>query len=216
MPKFKDLSGEKFGLLTVLFRTDDKVDASGNKRVAYHCICDCGTEVDVRGNALSGGRTRSCGCLQMQYAKSGAAQRRHGGTGSRLYNIWKGIHRRCYNENATGYSYYGGNGIAMCDEWVGRDGFENFKVWAIEHGYKDDLTIERVDINKGYSPSNCCWVTRREQQRNKSTNRFIEYNGVRQPICCWSELIGVSKKKLYKSSDDGIIKYIEEYYRSVG
>jgi hypothetical protein len=97
-------------------------------------------------------------------------KRKHGGTGTRLYNIWCGMKDRCYNPNAIPYSRYGGKGITICDEWV--NDYDTFREWALTHGYKDTLTIDRINNNLGYSPVNCRWITKAEQNRNTSRTKL--------------------------------------------
>lgn len=109
---------------------------------------------------------------------------------SRLNNIYHAIKTRCYNPNFKNYKYYGGRGIKVCDEWA--SSFENFKNWAITHGYADNLTIDRIDNNKGYSPLNCRWITLKKQSRNKRNNHLVTYQGKTQPLIMWCEELGLS------------------------
>ena len=148
-----DLSGRKFGMLTAKYATE-KRDKRGS--VYWHCVCDCGNEVVISGKKLTGG-VESCGCKKGQIgAKS---------KGGRLYRIFSGMKSRCYDPNATGYKNYGGRGIKICDEWL--SDFWAFYNWAMQNGYKEGLTIDRIDNDQGYSPQNCRWATIAEQNRNK-------------------------------------------------
>lgn len=149
-----DITGQRFGRWTVISRYDKK---------RWTCRCDCGTVGNVDSYELRSGRTQSCGC----YAKERASQvhKKHGLTGKRLYRIHLKMHERCYRPDNDNYKYYGGLGITVCDEWL--HNFQPFMEWALSHGYADNLTIDRIDNTKGYSPDNCRWITIQEQQRNR-------------------------------------------------
>jgi hypothetical protein len=162
--QLKDLTGQRFGKLTVISRNKDN-SKSGNAR--WNCLCDCGNTAIVIGSKLRSGYTKSCGCAR----KSDVAQ---GYAGTRLYKIWRGMFRRCYKKDSDNYKYYGGRGITICKEW--RE-FIVFRNWALSNGYADNLTIDRIDPNKKYSPNNCRWATIKEQQNNKTNNSYLEYKG---------------------------------------
>lgn len=112
-----------------------------------------------------------------------------GGKMSRLRQIWHSMKNRCYNSSHPYYAYYGGKGITICSEWL--LDFDNFKAWAYDNGYADNLTIDRIDNNKGYCPSNCRWSTMKEQQNNRSSNHLITYNGQTKTMRQWSECLGI-------------------------
>lgn len=154
----RDLTGQKFGRLTVLQRAE-----TINKRTRWLCRCDCGEEVIVEAYNLTKGHTQSCGCLQKE--ATAKASTTHGMRNSRLYRIWNCMHTRCYRKSYHAYKHYGGRGIAICDEWL--HDFQAFYDWAMENGYKDNLTIDRIDSNGNYSPSNCRWTTMAIQNKNK-------------------------------------------------
>lgn len=152
-------AGARFGRWFVLFRVDNF--ASGEKR--FQCICDCGAVKKVRASLLRGGRSRSCGCLAIEMRR--AMLSTHGGSGSRLYRTWKGMKDRCLNPRSDSWEWYGARGVAICDKW--KSDFLEFKTWAASNGYEDHLTIDRIDVNGNYEPSNCRWITNAEQQQNR-------------------------------------------------
>lgn len=158
-----DITGQRFGRLVVLAYADkDK-----NRNARFLCLCDCGKMKIINGASLRKGLTQSCGCLQKEKAKTIFTT--HGQTigyrRSRLHSIWHGMKNRCLNPNTNRFKIYGGRGIRICKEWL--NSFEEFYKWAINNGYDKNLTIDRINNNKGYEPSNCRWVTYSEQRRNQ-------------------------------------------------
>lgn len=113
---------------------------------------------------------------------------KHGGKHTRLYNIWKSMRQRCSNRNASNYKNYGARGIRVCDEW---NDFAVFSAWAMSSGYNDSLTIDRIDNNGDYSPTNCRWATYTEQARNKRNTVLYEYNGEARTLMEWEEIFGI-------------------------
>ena len=133
----------------------------------------------------------------------------HGGAGSRLYEIWCGMKKRCYNIKDKRYEKYGGRGIAVCDEW--KDSFCAFREWATESGYQDSLTIDRIDVNGNYCPENCRWATVAQQQRNTTRNRYITAFGETRTMAEWAELSGIRQdvikdrlNKLHWTPEDAV------------
>lgn len=165
----KDLVGQKFGRLTVISFNGRK-----NGRYLWNCKCECGNDCVVEGHRLKTEGTRSCGCLRKE------TNTKHGDYKSRLYKIYTSMKYRCSCPTDSGYKNYGGRGIKVCDEWL--QDFHNFKEWALNNGYDENAprgqcTIDRIDVNGNYEPSNCRWITNFEQQSNKRNNTHIEYQG---------------------------------------
>lgn len=181
--KLIDLTGQRFGRLLVIKKCGRK-----GRSVAWLCRCDCGSEKIMKGCALLRG-VQSCGCLRKDKLLERIS--RHGLCGQRIYGIWAGMLQRCSNQKQRNYSRYGGRGITVCDEW--RQDFEAFYNWAMAHGYKDGLTIDRIDNDKGYYPDNCRWITMKNQANNRHNNHYLEFNGHRHTISEWSELLGINK-----------------------
>lgn len=153
-----DATGQRFGRLVV-------VKAAGRNKqgsALWLCRCDCGGLTTVRGSDLRNGSVKSCGCAKVEACR--ARITRHGGGGTRLYDIWKGMRARCNNPNHKAYPQYGGRGIKICREW---DDFASFREWALANGYREDLTIDRINNDEGYEPNNCRWASYVEQRHNQ-------------------------------------------------
>lgn len=167
MPNFIDLTGQRFGCVTVLSRADN----SSRGEVMWFCRCDCGNEFTTRARSLRSGETRSCGCTKLEKLIAGSKKvnTKHGAAPHRgytkLYNTWLRMKGRCNRPTADNYKYYGGRGISVCDEW--QHDFASFRDWAQTHGYQGGLSIDRIDVNGNYCPENCRWITMADQQRNK-------------------------------------------------
>lgn len=170
--KFVDLSKMRFGRLVVIERAEPVISSKGEATQMWHCACDCGNEVNVRHSCLQSGKTTSCGCYHKEIL--GKLNRTHGlAHKSHLYSVWKNIKDRCYREKCKSYHNYGGRGIAMCDEW--RNDYKAFYDWSMANGYKEEqtpggvniLSIDRIDNDGNYEPSNCRWVTADVQAKNK-------------------------------------------------
>lgn len=191
---YQDLSGMKFGRLTVL-----KESGRGKDGIEWLCYCDCGRLHIVSGHRLrrKSRGIRSCGCAAKEAASALCrASKAPYDTHERLYKVWKGIKKRCYNENDTAYLRYGGRGITVCDAW--RNSYPSFREWAYSNGYDENApyqqcTIDRIDVNGNYEPSNCRWVNATEQNLNQRDTELICYNGKEMTICQWADYLGISR-----------------------
>lgn len=165
MGKFEDLTGQKFGHWTVLKRVE-----SNTTNARWLCRCDCGNTKAIIAAELKRGHSTNCGCERNK--RTSERSTTHGGSKSRLYRIWHHMKGRCNNPTDYDYPYYGGSGKKVCPEW--NDNFENFYKWAQANGYQENLTIDRIDNTRGYSPDNCRWITQTEQTRNKGRRRWAK------------------------------------------
>lgn len=189
------MKNRPFGRWTVI--SDEKVMKNGKKHVL--CRCECGTIREVRWEKLVSGKSQSCGCLQRE--QMAERKKRHGETNSRLHVIWRGMKQRCANSHAPEYDRYGGRGITVCKEWF--DSFESFRDWAIANGYRAYLTLDRKDNNGPYSPENCHWATRREQNSNKGNNRRITIGEETHTVTEWGEIMGISRQTIFTRLNRG-------------
>ena len=172
--RFIDLSSQTFGRLTVL-RCEGPAK---NRIMTWRCVCSCGNEVVCRGDHLREGKILSCGCLNQENRHTNT--RTHGDRHTRLYNIWTHMKQRCKNQNRGNFKHYGGRGIKICPEW--EHDFIVFRDWALANGYRDDLTIDRIDNDGDYCPENCRWATPEEQLNNTHRNHRIIVNGEEMTI----------------------------------
>lgn len=185
--------GQRFGRFVVI--ESSSVSKHGERR--WLCRCDCGTTKTVPGSALRAGKVRSCGCLK----RENNTRRIHGGRRTKLYEVFKTMHRRCEKPTSNRYAYYGGRGISVCDEW---SDFESFRNWAYANGYGEGLTLDRIDNNGNYSPDNCRWATMKEQSNNRRNSVIVEIDGVRKTVAEWSDVSGISPYTLYSRVNRGI------------
>jgi hypothetical protein len=178
----KDIKGMRFGRLTVLERAEN--NKHGQAR--WLCLCDCGSETIVGSGNLSSGNTMSCGCLH----REGLITRNtvHGECHSRLYDIWAGMKTRVSNPGRKEFACYGGKGITVCEEW---NDYPAFRDWAMANGYRDDLSIDRIDNDGNYEPCNCRWVDMKTQANNTRRNRFLTVGNMTYTIAEWSRKLNV-------------------------
>lgn len=194
----KSTIGKRYGRLIV------ESEFKENGVIMCKCKCDCGNSKITRRTLLKSGKTVSCGCKQKENIINLSLT--HGKSNTRLYNIWNAMKRRCYYKKDSCYDIYGGRGIEVCDEW--KNDFMNFYNWAMENGYNDTLSIDRVDVDGNYEPNNCRWSDAKTQANNKRNNRYIEYNGRVQTLAQWSEELGISYDVLKKQTRKFTLKEI--------
>lgn len=194
--KLIDLTGQKFGRLTVIRRGE----TSKCGQTKWVCKCECGKEKTVDSYNLRHGKSLSCGCLSREITSK--TRKVHGLTKTRIHGIWSNMKTRCYNTNDHAFERYGGRGITVCEEW--KDDFMSFYNWAMSNGYKDDLSIDRIDNNKGYSPDNCRWATAKEQNNNKRNVYKVTYQGKTQTLSQWAVELNVSHGILLRRFNKGL------------
>ncbi len=170
-----DLTGKKFGMLKAV-----SIDHKKGTRVYWNCVCECGGKRIVSNDHLQRLENTDCGCTRRHKAN----WKKHGMSNTRLYRIWSLMKERCYNSKRKEYKNYGGRGISVCKEWMDS---KTFIEWALNNGYSDELTIERIDNNKNYCPDNCRWISKAEQMSNRRSCHYITYNGETKTITQWAK-----------------------------
>lgn len=206
MGSFVDFTGAMFGNWKVIkFVGVREVGKAKVKKAFWLCECQCEKKTlrEIPSDSLKSGNSKSCGCLKIKATierstKHGFARR--GKNGSSIYHVWHEIKDRCLNTNNKQYGNYGGRGITICDEW--KASFVSFKDWAFSNGYKTGLTIDRINNDGNYEPSNCRWVDYKVQANNTRSNVFIEYSGERKTIAQWCEQLGQKPQIVYNRIDN--------------
>lgn len=183
--------GKRFHFLLVIEEMDRVQYASTSSR-SYKCLCDCGTEVIATPSNLRRGATKSCGCWKQMTA--GFSRKSHGMSFSPEYRIWAGIKKRCYNKNYREFHLYGGRGIRMSDEWA--NSFESF-FSDMGRRVSPNHSIDRIDVNSGYSKENCRWATNVEQGGNTRKVHLIDYEGASYSLRQFALIFGLPYQKLY-------------------
>jgi hypothetical protein len=188
MRKVEDLTGRVFGRLTVIERAPSRYKSS-----YWRCRCECGNVTEHQRGQLLHGTAKSCGCLQReQIAARNAATTTHGLSATRAYGAWKGAMSRCYNVRDDSYSHYGARGIAVCERW---HDVRNF--FADMGECPAGMSIDRIDVDGNYEPSNCRWATTKEQGRNRRSNDVVTIGGVSRCLSEWAELSGLRQVTLH-------------------
>ena len=181
--------GQTFGNLTVLGLS--LIPRKGpNQKPIYICKCSCGKVVELKEHELISGHKKSCGCLHRKYVLS---------MKGRLYETWKNMRRRCNDQRNNRWAHYGGKGIKICSQW---NDYLNFRTWAYSNGYREDLTIDRIDVDGDYCPENCRWATAKEQANNTTRNRYIEYKGNNYTVSELATLLSLSYSTLQHRLDN--------------
>lgn len=203
--QYIDHSGQRFGRWLVL-----KYARTVKKTAFFLCRCDCGKEVEVRGDNLRRGRSISCGCYRRDITPT-TAPYKHGLSNTPEHSAWHGMIRRCYNPSFKHYKNYGGRGITVCDRW--KNSYEAF--WA-DMGPRPSPkhSLDRIDNNGNYEPQNCRWVTHEVQCRNTRRNRWLEYNGERRTLADWADHLKIKPQTLHNRlannwTLDRLIKHLE-------
>lgn len=178
--KAKDLTGQRFGRLVVLWRAANVAEASGAIRSAWMCKCDCGNGHVVTAHSLTRGLTRSCGCFARERPS------KHGKSGAPVYRHWAAMVQRCTNREWLHYARYGGRGITVCEQW------RDFAAFLADMGEPEPgMTLDRIDNAKGYEPGNCRWATRQEQSNNRGNNRYLTFRGLTLTLAEWGRITGL-------------------------
>lgn len=201
----ENLVGKKFGRLQVISEEHSK-----NKGLIEKCKCMCGNITYVTKHNLVNGNTKSCGCLHRDVTRELLSTHKLSNTA--LYKKFAKMIERCENPNSKAYKNYGGRGIKICDEW--RNDFTSFYNWSMSNGYKEDLTIERIDVNGNYCPENCKWIPLKEQAKNKTNTIRITYKNETHILADWARITGLNPQTIrnrlnkYGYDDlDNVIKY---------
>ena len=191
MGKFQDLTGQRFGHLVVLERVESHRQPNGHLCTKWRCQRDCGNTTISGTRELKNGTASSCGCIR----------KKHGLRNHPLYNVWRGMKKRCCLPSSSSYGCYGGRGITICDEW--KDNFWAFCVWSMDNGYKKGLTLDRIDNNRGYFPENCRWADIITQQNNRRSNVCWEFNGEIHTVTEWSRILQIPSSTLWDRKQMG-------------
>lgn len=197
--KFEDLTGKKFNHLQVLAYSHSKKQPDGRNVYFWKCLCDCGNIAYISSSHLKTGHTTSCGCVLEKHRKNlGKNSYKTGLSKTRIWRIYCNMINRCRNEKISMYKHYGERGITFCEEWEPhKNGFENFCNWSFKNGYSENLTLDRIDVNGNYEPSNCRWVDMYVQANNKRATKFFVYNGEALTISQIARKYNVDKYVLY-------------------
>jgi len=195
MTKLIDITGMKFGRWTVIRKVKSK------SRTRWLCRCECGTEKEIQGAGITSGRSKSCGCLRAELPMTNLLKSvtRHGKTNTPTWKSWWAMIKRCSYKNAINFERYGGRGISVCERW------KNFENFLADMGERPTgMSIDRINVDGNYEPSNCRWATALEQNRNTSKTVFVELSGKKLSIAEAAEIIGVQRETIKRRIKKGI------------
>lgn len=197
MKKIIDLTGQKFGRLFVI----KEVHKHNGSRY-WLCRCECGNYKEIAQLHLRNGSIKSCGCYRKEFLNK--CRTKHNKRHTKIYHIYAGIKRRCFNKNDKFYKYYGGRGITICKKWLdSKTGFIDFYNWSMKNGYKDGLTIDRIDVNGNYEPDNCRWVTMEVQVNNRRNTIYLQYKGIKHSLSEWCKITNLSRSTILHRLERG-------------
>lgn len=205
MPLF-EMVGKRFGMITVLERSENEIDGTAR----WKCVCDCGKIFTTRGTRLRAGKAMSCGCYGASILSR--KTKKHGMSNTRIYHTWNSMLERCYKEDGKSYKFYGAKGVEVCDQW--KD-FLSFYDWAVNNGYKEDLTIERIDCTGNYEPDNCKFISKKEQARNTRSNIRITTSDGYMTAAEVSRMLNVCPSTIEKFYHLGLIQTIDDAIRVI-
>jgi hypothetical protein len=208
--KKKDLTGQSFGKLIVIKEVEPYYPSNYPQRARYRrwlCKCDCGNEKAILQTSLESGNTKSCGCgceenRKRIMTKPGESKHKYSQE-TRLRKILTNMKMRCYNPHTKYFENYGGRGIRIGDEWLAKDGADAFCEWALNNGYADGLTIDRINNDGDYEPNNCRWVDRIAQMNNTRLTRYLTYEGKTQSVTLWAREKGMKPVTLISRLERG-------------
>ena len=196
-----EMIGRRFGKLTVLALSEEQ---GGRGQLKFLCRCDCGRTKIIFGESLRSLKTTSCGCEARRRASE--VNKTHGGSKERLYHVWQGMKNRCENKNFSEYKNYGGRGIKVCEEW---HDYAKFKEFMLSEGYdprapRGQYTLERIDVNGNYEPSNCTVISSAMQAFNRTDNKKVTFQGETQTVAEWSKELGIPADVIYARLHRGV------------
>lgn len=170
---FEDLTGKRFGHLTVINRADDAITKGGYHKIVWNCKCDCGNIMKIKSDSLRIGQifcSPTCKYYP-HHIEHGACKKNANKDNKRLYEVWCNMKERCSCPNSTFYEYYGGRGISVCDEWL--KNYNSFREWSFNNGYNANLELGRIDNDGNYEPNNCHWVSHYDNYRNRRSTHWL-------------------------------------------
>lgn len=192
--------GMKSGMMTLVEDAGIVRDKNGKPRHKVVCVCDCGVVKNVDWDNFRSGKSTSCGCATIR--SNSNRQKTHGESHTKLYNVWCSMKRRCDLKTQRAYKDYGGRGISVCDEW--KNDYTSFRDWALSHGYAEGLTIDRINNNGNYEPSNCRWVPFSVQCNNRRSNILVDHNGESHSVAEWCRILNLSDTMIYQRIQSGM------------